>query len=308
MASSPHGRELMAGFATDEVFGPAITFGAGGIAVEVLRDRAIALPPLNQKLVEEMIAGTRVGRMLQAFRHLPPVDRAALEDVVLRVSEIACEFPEVVELDINPLLADERGATALDARVVLRRPRAGLARYGHLAIHPYPNELVAALELPGGERLTVRPIRPEDAGIETEFVDALSDESRRLRFQSGMRHLTPGMLARFTQIDYDREMALIATDGSGGREREVAVARYIRLPDEKTCEFAVAVADDWQHRGLGTRLMQRLIEVARARGLETMIGWVLAGNTGMLEMVSRLGFTQAVEPGDALVRRVTLQL
>ena len=308
MASSPHGRELMAGFATDEVFGPAITFGAGGIAVEVLRDRAIALPPLNHILVEEMIAGTRVGRMLQAFRHLPAVDRAALEDVLLRVSEIACEFPEIVELDVNPLQADEHGALALDARVVLRRPRPGLARYGHLAIHPYPAELVQPIQLPGGERLTVRPIRPEDAAIETEFVDGLSDESRRLRFQSGIRHLTPGMLARFTQIDYDREMALIAVDESGGREREVAVARYIRLPDEKTCEFAIAVADDWHRRGLGTRLMQRLIEAARARGLETMIGWVLAGNAGMLEMVSRLGFAVAIEPGDPLVRRVSLDL
>ena len=308
MASSPHGRELMAGFTTDEVFGPAITFGAGGIAVEVLRDRAVALPPLNASLVDEMIRSTRVARMLEQFRHLPAVDRSGLEAVLLRVSEIACEFAEVVELDINPLLTDENGALALDARVVLRAPRPGLPRYGHLAIHPYPSELVSTLELQLGERLTVRPIRPEDAAIETEFVESLSDESRRMRFQSGMRQLTPGMLARFTQIDYDREMALIAVDESGGAEREVAVARYIRLPDERTCEFAIAVSDDWQHRGLGTRLMERLIAVARARGLESMVGWVLADNPAMLEMVAHLGFQVARETDDPRNRRVTLTL
>jgi acetyltransferase len=307
MASSPHGRELMAGYTSDDVFGPAITFGAGGIAVEVLRDRAVALPPLNKPLVDEMIAGTRVARMLDAFRHLPPVDRPALEDVLLRVSEIACEFPEIVELDINPLLADEHGALALDARVVLRPVRPGQPRYAHLAIHPYPAELVSTLEV-DGTALTLRPIRPEDALIENEFVDALSDESRRLRFQSGMRHLTPAMLARFTQIDYDREMALIAVESAGGSEREVAVARYVRLPDEQSCEFAIAVADDWQHRGLGRRLMQRLIDVARARGLTHMVGWVLADNAGMLDMVSHLGFRAERDADEPRTRRVTLDL
>jgi acetyltransferase len=308
MASRAHGRELMVGYTTDEVFGPALTFGAGGIAIEVLRDRAVALPPLNKPLVEEMIASTRVARMLGAFRHLPAVDRPALEEVVLRASEIACEFPEIVELDINPLLADEHGVLALDARVVLKKPRAGLARYGHLAIHPYPSELVAKLRLRTGETLTVRPIRPEDALIETEFVEGLSDESRRFRFQSGMKRLTPAMLARFTQIDYDREMALIAVDESTGREREVAVARYIRLPDERSCEFAIAVSDDWHHHGLGTQLMGRLIEVARSRGLETMVGWVLADNPNMLEMVSHLGFAIERDPDDPRNRRVTLEM
>jgi acetyltransferase len=298
----------MAGYTTDEVFGPALTFGAGGIAIEVLRDRAVALPPLNKPLVDEMIAGTRVARMLKTFRNLPAVDRGALEDELLRVSEIACEFPEVVELDVNPLLADEHGALALDARVVLRRPRPGLPRYGHLAIHPYPAELVSTTRLRTGETLTIRPIRPEDAIIETEFVEGLSDESRRFRFQSGMRRLTPAMLARFTQIDYDREMALIAVDESGGREREVAVARYITLPDERSCEFAIAVADEWHHRGLGVDLMRRLIAVARSRGLETMVGWVLADNPRMLEMVSHLGFATERDPDDPRNRRVTLPL
>jgi acetyltransferase len=308
MAGGPHGRELMVGVATDEVFGPAITFGAGGIAVEVLRDRAVALPPLNAALVAEMIAGTRVARMLDAFRNLPAVDRGALQEVLLRVSEMACEIPELAELDVNPLVADERGAVALDARVVLRAARPGLARYGHLAIHPYPAEFVWNEVLRDGAKVLLRPIRPEDAGLETAFVDALSDVSRRMRFQSGLRHLTPAMLARFTQIDYDREMALVAIEEGAGGEREVGVCRYIRLPDERTCEYAIVVADDWQGRGLGRRMMARLIDIARSRGLAEMLGWVLADNQPMLHMMSAMGFEIAADPGDGHIRRVTLRL
>ncbi|HSJ99448.1 MAG TPA: GNAT family N-acetyltransferase, partial [Myxococcota bacterium] len=307
MVASPHGRELMVGVASDGVFGPAISFGAGGIAVEVLRDRAVGLPPLNDALVDDMIGGTRVARMLDAFRHLPPVDRPALRQVLLRVSEMACEIPELAELDINPLVADENGVLALDARVVVRRPPPGQARYGHLAIHPYPADLATTIEIDGA-RLALRPIRPEDAELEMDFVDGLSAESRQMRFQSAMRRLTPAMLARFTQIDYDREMALVAIDAGGGREREVGVCRYIRLPDGRSCEFAIVVADDWQRRSPGRRMMARLIEIARARGLETMIGWVLAENASMLEMCARLGFDSEPEPGDALNRRQTLRL
>ena len=308
MVTRPHARELMAGILRDRVFGPAITFGAGGIAIEVLRDRAVGLPPLNALLVEDMIRGTRVARMLEQFRHLPAVDRAALVEVLLRVSEIACEIPEIEELDINPLVADETGVLALDARVVLARRPAGALPYSHVAIRPYPADLAAHLELPGGEKLLLRPIRPEDAQLEMQFVDALSPESKRLRFQSAIRRLTPTMLARFTQIDYDREMALVAIDRSAGRDREVAVARYIRLPDGVTCEFAIVLADDWQGKGLGPRVMGRLIAVARAAGLETMVGQVLASNQAMLHMCERLGFAIERDPDDPLNRRAVLRL
>jgi acetyltransferase len=307
-ASSPHGRELMVGIATDEVFGPVITFGAGGIAVEVLSDHTVALPPLNQALVEDLIRGTRVARMLDAFRHLPAVKREALDDVLLRASEMACEIPELLELDVNPLLADEHGVIALDARVVLRAARPEGSRYGHLAIHPYPADLASREVMADGTALLIRPIRPEDAVLETAFVDGLSQESRQSRFQNALRHLTPAMLARFTQIDYDREMALIALEGPQGAEREVAVCRYVRLPDEATCEYAITVADDWQGRGLGGLMMARLIGIARARGLSTMEGWVLAANKPMLDLCTRLGFEQEPVPGDAMTRRVWLAL
>ena len=307
MVSRANGRELMVGIIRDNVFGPAISFGAGGIAIEVLKDRAVALPPLNATLVADMIHSTRISRMLDQFRHLPPVNLVELEALLLRVSEIACELPEVLELDINPLVADERGVLALDARVVLKPVPAGAKRYAHLAIHPYPADLETTLEA-GGKRLTLRPIRPEDAAIEMEFIDGLSAESRRLRFQSSLKSLTPAMLARFTQIDYDREMALVAIEQAGGAEREVGVCRYITLPDARSCEFAIVVADAWQGKGLGRRMMARLIECARARGLETMEGYVLTANTGMLLMCERLGFAVSPDPEDPMMRRVVLPL
>ncbi len=308
MVSRGNGRELMVGITRDPVFGPAITFGAGGIAVEVLRDRAVALPPLNAALVSDMIDSTRVSKMLDQFRHLPAVDRPALEGLLLRVSEIACEMPEVEEMDINPVVADETGVLILDARVVVKAVPEGAVRYSHLAIHPYPAELETREALADGTPFTLRPIRPEDAAIEMEFVDGLSPESRRLRFQSALRSLTPAMLARFTQIDYDREMAFIAVDERTGIDHEVGVARYMTLPDGKSCEFAIVVADTWQGRGLGHRMMERLIEVARSRGIEEMIGWVLATNSAMLDMVENLGFHVAAEVDDPLTRRVTLKL
>jgi acetyltransferase len=292
----------------DSVFGPAITFGAGGIAVEVLRDRVVGLPPLNAKLVGDMIHGTRISRMLGQFRNLPAVDHRALEKALLRVSEMACEIPELEELDINPLVADENGAVALDARVVLRAVPAGRERYAHLAIHPYPTDLVSVEKLPDGTEVVMRPIRPEDAEAEMEFVEGLSPASRRMRFQSALRTLTPQMLARFTQIDYDREMAIVAMVDEGGREKEAGVARYIRLPDGVSCEYAIVVADEWQGRGLGYALMQRLIAVARARGVHRMMGFVLAKNAGMLKMCQELGFSVNGEPDDMQMRRVELAL
>jgi acetyltransferase len=308
VASSAHGRELMVGLASDAVFGPAIRFGAGGIAAELLGDSSVGLPPLNALLAGELIDATRVARTLEAFGRLPAIDRAPLIDVLLRISEMACEIPELVALDVNPLVADENGVLALDARVVLREARPGLVRYSHLAIHPYPVELEGEEVFADGTSLRVRPIRPEDAALEQAFVEGLSPDSGRMRFQSALRTLSPAMLARFTQIDYDREMALVAIDTSGTAERQVAVCRYIRLPDEASCEYAIVLADDWQGRGLGSRLMTRLIAIARSRGLATMIGWVLASNPGMLHVCSRLGFTDEPVPGDSHLRLVTLRL
>ena len=195
-----------------------------------------------------------------------------------------------------------------DARVVIA-PRAPAARpYDHVAIHPYPVNLVSEWRAPSGTPVTIRPIRPEDATIEREFVHSLSPEARYLRFMGALKDLTPAMLARFTQVDYDREMALIAVIHEDGRERQIGVARYIINPDGESCEFAVVVAEAWQGRGLGRHLMPQLIAIARARGLKTMMGQVLAANTQMLGLATALGFVVNETPPDLSVKEVRLAL
>jgi acetyltransferase len=308
MVRRANGRELMVGMIRDPVFGPAIVFGTGGTAVEVHRDRAVALPPLNQFLVADMIRGTRVARLLGEFRRMPPVDMGALEEVLLRVSELVCEIPALAELDINPLIADEAGAIAVDARVVVRAPAPQRDRYAHMAIHPYPVHLVGTWQPASGPPVTLRPIRPEDAEMERAFVRKLSPESRYFRFMDTLRELTPSMLVRFTQIDYDREMAFVATVPGGAGEEEIGVCRYITNPDGESCEFALVIADDWHRRGLGRRLMTQLIEVAHQRGLRSMIGHVLAENRGMLSLCQGLGFVISDSPEGAMLKRATLAL
>ncbi len=308
MVRRAHGRELMVGVIRDPVFGPAIVFGTGGTAVEVHRDRAVALPPLNAFLIDDMIRGTRVAKLLGEFRRMPPVDRAALEEVLLRVSEMVCELPELAELDINPLIADPSGAIAVDARVVLRQGAARRDRYGHMAIHPYPAHLVSTWQPSEGPPVTLRPIRPEDAEMERSFVKNLSAEARYFRFMDTLRELTPQMLVRFTQIDYDREMAFVATIDEAGRETEVGVARYVANPDGESCEFALVIADGWQRMGLGRRMMEQLIAVARTRALRSMVGHVLGENRGMLALCQKLGFVVSDSAEGPMVKRVSLAL
>ncbi|WP_018955142.1 GNAT family N-acetyltransferase [Thioalkalivibrio sulfidiphilus] len=308
MYRSHYGRELMVGVLRDPVFGPVISFGSGGTSVEVLQDRAVALPPLNETIIRNMISRTRVARLLARFRHMPAVDAAALERVLLRISEMVCELPQVVELDINPLIVDEHGLAAVDARIGVAFPPAEADPYAHMAIHPYPSSLVSHWQLPDGTPITIRPIRPEDAQIEQAFVRGLSDESRYFRFMQALHELTPQMLVRFTQIDYDREMAFIATLEQDGAELQVAVGRYTANPDQRSCEFALVVADDWQGKGIGTHLMQSLMQVARSRGLTLMEGEVLSSNSNMLALVKRLGFSTRVRPEDEGVVWVGKQL
>ncbi|MGB0721336.1 MAG: GNAT family N-acetyltransferase [Gammaproteobacteria bacterium] len=303
MISRPHARELFVGVVSDPVFGPTIAFGTGGTTVEIFRDRNIALPPLNDFLSEELIKGTKAAKLVGPFRNLPAADSDAVEEVLLRASEIACELPEVDELDINPLIADENGALAVDVRISVRQPRATNRRYGHMAIHPYPFDLDSSLQLPNGTDVVFRPIRPEDARMEAAFVAGLSQESKYFRFMQSLDKLTPEMLARFTQIDYDREMALVAVVNEEQSDQVIGVVRYVTNPDQETCEFALTIADAWQAHGLGSELMKRLMAIARDRGLEYMEGDILANNTKMLGLVKRLGFrVQHSEDEPSLMR------
>jgi acetyltransferase len=308
MIVKPNGRELMIGVTSDPVFGPVITFGAGGTMVEVMGDRAVSLPPLNRFLVGELIGETRVAKMLGSFRNMAPANIDALEDVLLRVSEMACELPLLREMDINPLILDEYGALAADARIVVEYRQPSAERYAHMAIHPYPTHLVSQWQLADGTDITIRPIRPEDAEIEQSFVRGLSEESKYFRFMNSMQELTETMLVRFTQIDYSREMALIAVMLAEGREIELGVARYAINPDGVSCEFALVVADTFQGRGLGQKLMDALMAAARQKGLSLIEGEVLSNNHNMLKLMTRLGFASRTSEEDQSIIKVSKDL
>ena len=308
MIVKPSGRELMIGVTSDPVFGPVITFGAGGTTVEIMGDRAVALPPLNNFLVKELIRETHIAKMLGAFRNLAPANMEALEDVLLRVSEMVCELPLLKEMDINPLILDEHGVLAADARVVVEYRQPGADRYAHMAIYPYPTQLVSQWQLADGTDITIRPIRPEDAELVQAFVRGLSEESKYFRFMSSMHELTETMLVRFTQIDYSREMALIAVTLVQDREIELGVARYAINPDGDSCEFALVVADSFQGKGLGQKLMAMLMEAARSKGLNMIEGEVLSNNHNMLKLMMRLGFAVKTSDDDQGVMEVSRAL
>lgn len=293
-----NGREVMIGVVRDPVFGPAISFGLGGTLVEVIRDRAVALPPLNRFLARELMRRTRAWQALQPLRGAPAADAEALEEILLRVSEVVCELPDIGAMDLNPVIVTDTGAIVVDARIAVQRGSATALPYAHMAIHPYPSKLIRTLELPGGLTATLRPIRPEDAAIETAFVNGLSEQSRFLRFMFGLHSLTPAMLSRFTQIDYDRELALIAVIDTPQGEQQIGVARYITLPDEETCEFAIVVGDEWQGKGLAKQLFAMLIESARKRRLKVMTGVTLRENLRMIELSRSNGFTVSRDPDD----------
>jgi len=309
MAASPTARELLVGVAWDEVFGPVISFGAGGTNVEILRDQAVALPPLNAVLAKRLIERTRVAGLLGPYRQLPAVDHLAVENLLLRISELVCELPYVRELDINPLLADESGVIAVDVRMVVERPHTTPVPYAHMAIHPYPSQLATRTHLADGTELVIRPMRPEDADMEREFVRELSAESKYFRFMQSINELTPEMLVRFTQLDYDREMALVAQIRREDNRRQIiGVARYSINPDQRSCEFALVVSDHWHQHGIGSRLMDELFEAARARGIRVMEGEVLGDNQRMLSLTRELGFAIRVSPEDPSIRIVERRL
>ncbi|MCG2577347.1 bifunctional acetate--CoA ligase family protein/GNAT family N-acetyltransferase [Dechloromonas sp. XY25] len=316
--SRPNGRELMIGVFRDPIFGPVITFGAGGFDVEIFSDRSVALPPLNRFLAKDLIDSTRAAKILGHFHNMPPADREAIKEVLLCISEMVCELPWIQELDLNPLIVDENGAIAADARIVIdHAANASGDRYAHMSIYPYPVHLIQEWQMNDGQVVTIRPIRPEDADMEQEFVKAMSDESRYYRFMDTLRELTQTMLVRFTQIDYDREMALVATvtkevednvDGVEPYDKQIGVARYVVNPDGESVEFALAVGDDWQKCGVGRKLMTALIECARMKGYRAVVGDVLSTNAKMFRLMTSLGFTIHPHPDDTAVKRVVKPL
>jgi acetyltransferase len=286
------------GVHTDAVFGPVITFGNSGVAALVDREKALLLPPLNRKLALDVISETRVAAALQAMRAEPP-DLELLVRVLLAVSSLVCALPWVRTLVLDPVQVGARGVLVGNARVVVDpKRRLAMAGYRHMAIHPYPMELAADVTLRDGGRLHLRPIRPEDGELERNFVQGLSEQTKYFRFFYRLHELTPAMLARFTQVDYDRELALVAIDESAPSPRFVGVARFIANFDRESAEFAVVVGDAWQRRGVGRVLMEHLIASARARGVARLEGVVLKENRNMIRFCERLGFVAREDPAE----------
>ena len=298
-----HAREVLVGVATDAVFGPVLSFGAGGVSVEAVRDTAVALPPLNLTLARELMQRTRVFRLLAGYREVPPADLAALAAILVGVSRMVCLLPWVKEMDLNPVLAHPRGAVIADARIVVDLEKKDVPRYGHMAIHPYPSELEGEIRARDGRAVRVRPIRPEDAAREKRFFDRLSQQSRYQRFMQYLPHLSDRMLARFTQLDYDRELALVAV----WQDEFVAVGRDAPNQDGRSAEFALVVADDWQGKGLGHALLERLCDTARAAGYAALVGRILEANHDMLQLARHLGFAEQGREGNEVTVARTLK-
>jgi acetyltransferase len=304
MAERPGAYETFVGVTSDAVFGPVIVFGHGGTEVEVVDDSAVALPPLNMALARDLVERTRIARLLRGFRDRPPVDMAQLYLTLMQVSQLIVDIPEIAEIDINPLLVDENGVLALDARIRVAAPTPSR----RLAIRPYPERLEETVTFASVGKLTVRPIRPEDEPEHYAFLSKLAPEDIRFRFFGSIRELPHTQMARLTQIDFDREMALIATGTTpeGGRET-LGVVRTIADPDNERCEFAIVVRSDMKGQGLGCKLLEKMIRYCRERGTQQMVGQILPDNKAMLGLAEQFGFRRRTMAEEGVVE-VTLDL
>ncbi|WP_207455567.1 bifunctional acetate--CoA ligase family protein/GNAT family N-acetyltransferase [Azospirillum sp. SYSU D00513] len=305
MAVRPDAYELIVGMTDNEMFGPVLLFGEGGIGVEVVEDYALALPPLNMKLASDMMCQTRIWRQLQGYRSRAAVNTDAVALTLNKVSQLIVDVPEIAELDINPLLADADGVLALDARIRVGRPALPGAR--RLAIRPYPKMLEERITIKDGREFLVRPILPEDEPLIHDMIGHQTPEDLRLRFFAPMKRLSHKAAARLTQIDYDREMALVAVspDEETGRTVIHGVVRITADPDNQRAEYAVMVRSDMKGQGLGYTLMGKILDYARSRGIREVFGEVLRENTTMLAMCRALGFVRKEnmdEPGVVEVR------
>ncbi|MBM6596566.1 bifunctional acetate--CoA ligase family protein/GNAT family N-acetyltransferase [Microvirga pudoricolor] len=307
MVRRPRARELIAGLADDPVFGPVVVFGRGGTAVEVINDKALALPPLDLKLARDQMARTRVSRILKAYRDVPAADEHAVSLVLVKLSQLAADLPEVRAFDINPLLADHDGVIAVDARVAIA-PLGPDERKGHprFAVRPYPKEWERTFDLRDGRKAFVRPVRPEDEEAFLRFFQQITHEDLRLRFFAPVRDFNHAFLARLTQLDYSRAIAFVAFDRASGDM--MGAVRLHADANHEAGEYAILLRSDLKGLGLGWALMRLMIEWAKAEGIRSVEGQVLRENTTMLAMCRSLGFSVKNDPEDPELKVVTLPI
>jgi acetyltransferase len=306
MARRPGAHELIIGATTDAIFGPVILFGQGGTAVEIIGDRAVALPPLNSTLARELVNQTRISKLLIGYRDRPPADLNAIYLTLMKVAQLIADIPEICELDVNPLFADEQGVLAVDARMQVKpATRPGPER---LAIRPYPKELEESITFDGRPTL-LRPIRPEDEPQHRDFFGQLEPDDVHFRFFASIHEWAHSELARHTQIDFNREMAFIATWRNEQDQPEtLGVVSSVTDPDNRQAEMAIIIRSDLQGKGLGRLLLDKIIHYCRSRGTEVLIGEVLRYNIRMLALVKKFGFeVQPLEDEETLLVRLNLQ-
>jgi acetyltransferase len=300
MVERPGAHELIIGVTTDPVFGPVILFGQGGVSVEIVKDRAIALPPLNLKLARDLIKRTRVYNILKGYRNIPPVDMAEVELALIKISQLVIDHPEISELDINPLFADHKGIVALDARIKIK-PYSGKPGK-HLSIKPYPRELEEQVTLKSGETVRIRPIKPEDEPAHQEFLEKTSPEDKYFRFFRSVDDISHTQMARFTQIDYDREMAFVvrAKNADGGEET-IGVVRIVCDADSIEGEFSIIIRTDKQQLGLGSILMDKIIRYSKIKGVKRLVGQILLDNEAMIKLARKFNFASTADYQDKVV-------
>jgi acetyltransferase len=306
MVVKPKAQELIVGIADDPTFGPVIAFGCGGTGVEVINDKALALPPLDLKLAHELIGRTRISKLLAGYRDVPAADMGAIALVLVKIAQLAADLPELRELDINPLLADKDGIIALDARAAVAPVEESAARQLRFAIRPYPKQWERHAVLADGTRVLVRPVRPEDEELMRRFFGRVTPEDLRLRFFAPVKYIGHAFIARLTQLDYARAMALIALDETSG---DMLGGVHLHADaNYENAEYAILVRSDLKARGIGWLLMQTIIAYARAEGMRRIKGQVLRENLTMLAMCEELGFRSAADPEDPGIVDVSLEL
>jgi acetyltransferase len=292
--------EVIVGSKKDPDFGPTILFGMGGILTEVLHDKAIGLPPMNRLIAQRLIEATKVHRLLKGYRNRPAVNLPLLEEVIVRVAYLVTDFPEIVELDINPLVLARQEVVSVDARVILEATT--VRSPDHLVIRPYPTQYETHWVLDNGTPALVRPVRPEDEPMLQEFFAELSAQTLYFRFFQRIKAMPHEQLARFCQVDYDREISLVAVEEPPGAERVLGLCHLYSQVAYEEAELAVVVGDDYQKHGLGRKLVSFGMKLAQEKGVKRITGVVLPENEGMLSLAQKLGFTAVRDLGQGCYR------
>jgi acetyltransferase len=292
--------ELLIGSKKDPIFGPVIVFGMGGVAVEVFKDLNVGLPPLNMSLAKRIIEDTKIYRLLKGYRGMKGADIEAIQFLLYKFAYLVMDFPQIKEIDINPFVVDHTGGVVLDAKIVLDESvdPSRVKDYSHLVISPFPRELNQEWTMRDGTRVLIRPIKPEDESMEKELFSRISKQTEYFRFFGYLGHVDHDMLTRFTQIDYDREIALIAKVVKDGKKSMAGVVRLVSDANNETAEFAILVEDSWQGQGLGNKFMDVILKIAEDRKIRKVYATVLNANVVMLHMFRKRGFK--ISPEDEM--------